>query len=45
MHSPPPQIVLAHQVLSKDMAELVEAYKLASKYASTVLDVDYNKWV
>lgn len=37
------QITLAHQVLSKDMAELVEAWKLATKYSTTVLDTDYNK--
>lgn len=37
------QIELAHQVLSKDMNELVEAMKLAQKYSTTTLDEEYRK--
>ncbi len=34
---------MAHQVLSKDMKELVNAMRLAEKYSSTTLDVEYKK--
>ncbi|KAL7646506.1 UNVERIFIED_CONTAM: hypothetical protein RMT77_001757 [Armadillidium vulgare] len=37
------KIELAHQVLSKDMNELVEAMKLAQKYSTTTLDEEYRK--
>ncbi|KAF2362322.1 Serine-threonine/tyrosine-protein kinase catalytic domain [Trinorchestia longiramus] len=37
------RITMAHQVLSKDMSDLVEAYKLAKKYSATTIDFDYNK--
>jgi len=37
------QISLAHRVLGKDMEGLVEACKLATKYSTTLLDVDYKK--
>ena len=36
---------MAHKVLSKDMAELVSALKLAEKYSSTTLDNEYRKYV
>ncbi|XP_022097087.1 focal adhesion kinase 1-like isoform X3 [Acanthaster planci] len=43
----PPQthrsIQMAHKVLSSDMAELINAMKLAQKYATTTLDQDYKK--
>jgi len=35
---------MAHQVLSKDMKELVNAMRLAEKYSSTTLDVEYKKY-
>ena len=37
------QVEMAHKVLSKDMAELVSALKLAEKYSSTTLDGEYRK--
>ncbi|CAL4066426.1 unnamed protein product [Meganyctiphanes norvegica] len=37
------QIELAHKVLSTDMTELVQAYKLAQKYGNTTLDEEYRK--
>ncbi len=36
---------MAHQVLSKDMKELVSAMRLAEKYSSTTLDMEYRKYV
>ncbi|XP_038056830.1 focal adhesion kinase 1-like isoform X2 [Patiria miniata] len=43
----PPQthrsIQMAHKVLSSDMAELINAMKLAQRYATTTLDQDYKK--
>lgn len=35
---------MAHKVLSKDMAELVSALKLAEKYSTTTLDNEYRKY-
>ncbi|ROT66921.1 focal adhesion kinase [Penaeus vannamei] len=37
------EVELAHKVLSKDMTDLVQAYKLAQKYGSTTLDEEYRK--
>ena len=37
------QVEMAHKVLSKDMAELVSAMKLAEKYSTTTLDAEYRK--
>lgn len=34
---------MAHKVLSADMAELINAMKLAQKYSSTTLDQEYRK--
>lgn len=34
---------MAHQVLSKDMAGLVEAMRLAIQYSSTTLQLEYTK--
>lgn len=34
---------MAHRVLSKDMANLVQAMKLAIKYSKTTLDAEYRK--
>lgn len=34
---------MAHKVLSSDMAELVNAMKLAVKYSQTTLDQEYRK--
>ncbi|XP_055918541.1 focal adhesion kinase 1 [Eupeodes corollae] len=43
----PPQVhkevEMAHQVLSKDMHELVSAMRLAQQYNETTLDVEYRK--
>ncbi|XP_041484062.1 focal adhesion kinase 1-like isoform X3 [Lytechinus variegatus] len=36
-------IQLAHKVLSSDMGELINAMKLAQKYATTTLDQDYKR--
>lgn len=36
---------MAHQVLSKDMKELVSAMRLAEKYSTTTLDMEYRKYV
>lgn len=38
------EIEMAHKVLSKDMAELVSAMKLAQHYSNTTLDADYRKY-
>ena len=35
---------MAHKVLSKDMAELVSALKLAERYSTTTLDNEYRKY-
>ena len=37
------KIQMAHKVLSSDMAELINAMKLAQRYATTTLDQDYKK--
>ncbi|XP_069961502.1 focal adhesion kinase 1 isoform X2 [Cherax quadricarinatus] len=37
------EVELAHKVLSKDMTDLVQAYKLAQKYSNTTLDEEYRK--
>ncbi|XP_071053792.1 focal adhesion kinase 1 isoform X3 [Onthophagus taurus] len=37
------EVELAHKVLSKDMAELVNAMKLAQQYSNTTLDSEYRK--
>ncbi|CAH0551901.1 unnamed protein product [Brassicogethes aeneus] len=37
------EVEMAHKVLSKDMAELVNAMKLANQYSSTTLDAEYRK--
>lgn len=39
------QVEMAHKVLSKDMADLVTAMKLAQNYSSTTLDAEYRKYV
>ncbi|XP_072170452.1 focal adhesion kinase 1-like isoform X2 [Diadema setosum] len=36
-------IQMAHKVLSSDMGELINAMKLAQKYATTTLDQDYKR--
>lgn len=37
------EIEMAHKVLSSDMAELINAMKLAMKYSTTTLDQEYRK--
>lgn len=37
------QVEMAHKVLSKDMAELVNAMKIAQKYCHTAVDYLYSK--
>ncbi|XP_077283384.1 protein tyrosine kinase 2 Fak isoform X2 [Arctopsyche grandis] len=37
------EVEMAHQVLSKDMAGLVEAMRLAIQYSSTTLQLEYTK--
>lgn len=37
------EVEMAHQVLSKDMAGLVEAMRLAIQYGSTTLQPEYTK--
>lgn len=37
------EVEMAHKVLSKDMANLVSAMKLAQQYSSTTLDGEYRK--
>lgn len=37
------QVEMAHQVLSKDMSELVNTMKLAQQYSTTTLDGTYRK--
>ncbi|XP_018372862.1 PREDICTED: focal adhesion kinase 1 isoform X1 [Trachymyrmex cornetzi] len=37
------EVEMAHKVLSKDMAELVSAMKLAQSYSATTLDAEYRK--
>lgn len=39
------EVEMAHKVLSKDMAELVNAMRLAQQYSRTTLDGEYRKWV
>lgn len=39
------EVEMAHKVLSKDMAELVTAMKLAQNYSATLLDAEYRKYV
>jgi focal adhesion kinase 1 len=46
-HFPPVthrEVEMAHKVLSKDMAELVSALKLAERYSNTTLDNEYRKY-
>ncbi|XP_058790088.1 focal adhesion kinase 1 [Phymastichus coffea] len=37
------EVEMAHKVLSKDMAELITAMKLAQSYSATTLDAEYRK--
>ncbi|XP_011312276.1 focal adhesion kinase 1 isoform X2 [Fopius arisanus] len=37
------EVEMAHKVLSKDMADLVAAMKLAQTYSSTTLDAEYRR--
>ncbi|ODM93769.1 Focal adhesion kinase 1 [Orchesella cincta] len=37
------EVEMAHQVLSTDMKELVNAYRLAEKYSTTTLDQEYRR--
>lgn len=37
------EVEMAHKVLSKDMAELVNTMKLAQQYSQTTLDTEYRK--
>ncbi|XP_033226318.1 focal adhesion kinase 1 isoform X1 [Belonocnema kinseyi] len=37
------EVEMAHKVLSKDMAELVSAMRLAQNYSATTLDAEYRK--
>lgn len=37
------EVEMAHQVLSKDMSELVKAMRLAQEYSETTLDVEYRR--
>ncbi|XP_015113268.1 focal adhesion kinase 1 isoform X5 [Diachasma alloeum] len=37
------EVEMAHKVLSKDMADLVSAMKLAQTYSSTTLDAEYRR--
>lgn len=37
------EVEMAHKVLSKDMADLVSAMKLAQNYSSTTLDAEYRR--
>ncbi|XP_075729361.1 protein tyrosine kinase 2 Fak isoform X3 [Rhipicephalus microplus] len=37
------EVEMAHRVLSKDMANLVQAMKLAIKYSKTTLDAEYRR--
>nr|AAF07854.1 focal adhesion kinase homolog DFak56 [Drosophila melanogaster] len=37
------EVQMAHQVLSKDMLELVSAMRLAQQYSDTTLDCEYRK--
>ncbi|XP_059485924.1 focal adhesion kinase 1 isoform X2 [Neocloeon triangulifer] len=37
------EVEMAHKVLSKDMAELVNSMKLAQSYSTTTLDAEYRK--
>lgn len=39
------EVEMAHKVLSKDMADLIDAMKLAQNYNNTTLDVEYRKYV
>jgi len=36
-------VEMAHKVLSSDMAELINAMKMAQKYSTTTLDQEYRK--
>ncbi|XP_026750557.2 focal adhesion kinase 1 isoform X6 [Galleria mellonella] len=42
-HTAQREVEMAHQVLSKDMAALVEAMRLAIQYANTTLHQEYTK--
>jgi len=37
------EVEMAHKVLSSDMAELINAMKMAQKYSTTTLDQEYRK--
>lgn len=37
------QVEMAHKVLSSDMAELINAMRLAQQYSSTLMDGDYRR--
>lgn len=37
------QVEMAHKVLSSDMAELINAMKLAQRYSTTTLDQEYRR--
>lgn len=37
------EVEMAHKVLSKDMAELVNTMRLAQQYSNTTLDTEYRK--
>ncbi|XP_064624922.1 focal adhesion kinase 1-like isoform X3 [Lineus longissimus] len=37
------EITMAHKVLSSDMAELINAMKLAQQYSTTTLDMEYRR--
>ena len=37
------QVEMAHKVLSSDMAELINAMKMAQKYSTTTLDQEYRR--
>ncbi len=37
------QVEMAHKVLSSDMAELINAMRLAQQYSTTLLDSEYRK--
>ncbi|KAJ8969331.1 hypothetical protein NQ317_010103 [Molorchus minor] len=39
------EVEMAHKVLSKDMAELVNAMKLAQQYSNTTLDAEYRNHI
>ncbi|XP_068677817.1 focal adhesion kinase 1-like isoform X2 [Montipora foliosa] len=42
-HSSHKEVEMAHKVLSSDMAELINAMKMAQKYSTTTLDQEYRR--